>query len=282
MKQSREQAGFILLDALMSLFLGAIVLGTALASFSSIWSRSNELRFKAELYSEARLMLDMLAFDIRMSGAGMPLGQSEFSSSIPEIGEVALPILPDSGSSKISFRVNELGLSTTLAAPFSPNGGARTLAVESTAEFSPGDTIYVSNMTAGGTSGLRGTISSLGVNTILLNSTVTTSQEALFPSGSTVEPVKQLVYQQSSDGITRDDGSGSVLLAPHSTLLLSYLDVRGNALHMPLNAAAIESSLGAIRIQIELRNSSAASAGGSSYSTVTTQTVALRNINLNR
>jgi Tfp pilus assembly protein PilW len=282
MRPSRTESGSILLDAFMGLFLGSIVLGTALSSFSNMWSRSTELRLKAELYSEARLLLDMLAFDVRMSGAGMPLGQPDFVSTNAAIGEAALPILSDLSSTNITLRLNELGVSTLLTQPFSPDDGSRSVTVASTAGFSLGDTIYISSMTSGGTSGLRGTIASISGTTIILANTVTPSQGAQFSAGSTIEPVKQIIYAQSQNGITRDDGSGPILLAPQSTMQLAYLDSQGTPLTLPLTTEAIENSLGAIRIHVGLRTSSAVRSDSSTYSTTTSQTVALRNINLNR
>jgi hypothetical protein len=182
----------------------------------------------------------------------------------------------------VSFRINEFGASTTLTAPFSAAQGSRTLSVASTAGFSPGDTLYLSNMPVGGTAGLRGSIASVGSTTITLDENFIASPSALFAAGSTVEPVKQLVYEQSQNRITRDDGDGPIVLAPQSSVHFTFLDLQGNALTVPLTAEVIKSSLAAVRIQIELQTAAAASSNNTPYSTVTSQTVALRNINLNR
>jgi len=277
------QSGSMLLDALTSLFLGAVVIGSAAASFSNMWVRSTELRLKAQAQTEARLLLDMLAFDLRMAGSGLPLGQTSFSSALSSLGQEELPIVAGADGTTATVQLNELGTSAVLTSTFAPSAGNRTMQTSSTAGFSVGDTVYISDMASRGTSALRGTIESLTANSIRVASSYTPSALISLPAGGTIEPVTRVTYANSTAGITRNGGSGAILLAPNSSFTITYLDSSGNALSTPLSSTAITNSLRAVRLQVSLHTTSGVTTlSTQTFSATTSQTVALRNVNLNR
>lgn len=278
-----SQSGSILLDALMSLLLGAIVIGSAAASFSNTWARSTELRVKSQVHTEARILLDMLAFDLRMAGSGLPLGQTTFSTALSSRGEEELPIYSGATSSNVTVQLNELGTTAVLTSAFTPSANSRTMQTSTTAGFSVGDTVYVSDMPSRGTTALRGTIEAITTGSITIASSYTSSRSVSFPAGSTIEPVTRVTYANSSAGITRDSGAGAVLLAPHSSFSITYLDSSGTALATPLSSADINNVIRAVRLQVHLHTTSGTGTlSNQTFSATTSQTVALRNVNLNR
>lgn len=283
MTKRSPQSGSILLDALISLLLGAVVIGSAAASFSNVWARSTELRMKAQVHTEARLLLDMLAFDLRMAGTGLPLGQTAFTSTLASLGQQELPIAVGANGSTFTVQLNELGTSTVVASSFAPSASNRIIQTTSTTGFAVGDTIYLSDMPSRGTNGLRGTIEAITPSSIRITSSYASSTTGSFPAGSSVEPVTKVTYANSAAGITRDQGSGPVLLAPSSSFSITYLDSSGTALTTPLSTQAITDSLGAVRLQVSLQLSSNSSGTSTqTFSATSSQTVALRNVNLNR
>jgi hypothetical protein len=283
MKPTCSQRGTVLLDTLMSILVGAIVIGSAVSTFSNMWARSTELRLKTQLHTEARLILDLLAFDLRMTGSGLPLGQTAFRASDPAISQAALPVLPGASASSVTVQLNEMGTSSVISSLFDPSAGDRAIQTNSTSGFAVGDTIYLSDMPKGGSNGLRATVQGISSGTITIAPDYIIGTSAPFPAGSNIEPVKQVTYSNSASGITREAGSTTALLAPHSTVTLTYLDSSGSPLPTPLTATSISELLSAVVIHVTLRSAAIDTPDSQQgFTSTTSQTVALRNVNLNR
>ncbi len=283
MIRRNSQSGSILLDAFASLLLGAVVIGSAAASFSNMWARSTELRLKSQVQTEARLLLDMLAFDLRMAGSGLPLGQTNFSTALASTGEEELAIRSGASGSSVTVQLNELGTSAVLTSSFTPSAASRTIQTTTTTGFMVGDTVYISDLPSRGANALRATIEALTLSSITIAPSYTPTNSPSFPAGSTIEPVTQVTYTNSASGITRDTGSGAILLAPHSSFTITYLDSSNSPLTTPLSSTAIKNSLRAAQLNVSLQiTSNVSTLSTPTFSAATSQTVALRNVNLNR
>ncbi|MCB0339190.1 MAG: hypothetical protein KDD53_06285, partial [Bdellovibrionales bacterium] len=79
-------------------------------------------------------------------------------------------------------------------------------------------------------------------------------------------------------GITRDSGFGTVLMGPNSTMELTYLDMDGNTLTLPITNTDVINSLRAIRVTVNLTSEQSLSTGTPYIATVS-QTFGLRNLN---
>jgi Tfp pilus assembly protein PilW len=278
-----NERGETLVGMLVALLISSVVMAAAVSNFSDAWRRSSDLRMMAQTQTEARTLLDLLAYDFRMIGSGVPMGQAGFQIDATGLGTAPLPLLTSSTASSVVARLNENGTSSVLTANYTPSSSALTFSVLSTAGFGVGDTIYLSNMTAGGTGGMQGVIQSLGTNSITLNSTYNATASTTFSSGSLIERVSTITYNSPSDGsgITRNTGSGTMLLSPRSSFTVAYLDSAGTSLTLPLTATSIKSSLAALQISVSV-TSSRKLLNGKNYTATTQQTIALRNINLSR
>ncbi len=155
---SNNESGATLVELLVNI----AILGVLLAGVSSEYFLSTRRAFDrktvASTQDEARTLLDLMAYDLRMAGAGMPLGQTNFRYTQPEVGEAALPIAITASNDYIDLLFNERGKNTVLDADYTPSLSNLTFTVLSGEDFSEGDIIYLSNMSTGGVDGLRGEI----------------------------------------------------------------------------------------------------------------------------
>ena len=282
-KQFSDERGETLVSLLVSMALSAVVMAGAVINFSDAWRRSADLRMMAQTQTEARIALDLLAYDFRMLGSGMPLGQSGFQIDDVTLGAAALPVFTSATASTIAFRLNETGSGTVLSADYTPSASALTASVLSTSSFLPGDTVYLNNVTTGGTGGMQGVLSRLTATSLTFNSGFAATPTTTFKAGSIVERVSLITYASpsSGSGITRNTGTGATLLAPRSSFTLKYLTSSGAALTLPLTAATIKNTLAAIQLQVSVK-SSRTLLSGKLYTTTSQQTVALRNLNMSR
>lgn len=278
-----KQKGMTLLEVLVALLLGSVVMAATVSNFTDAWRRAKDNRLISEAETEARTILDVMTYDLRMVGTGMPLTQSGFAIDDATLGTASHPILTSSTATKIVFRLNEKGTSTVLTSAYTPSNANRTFSVFSSSGFTIGKDLYISNMPVLGTSGMRGTVSSIVGNSITVSSGYTATLGSSFSAGSTVEPVSLVTYNSPSNGsgITRNSGSTDVLLSPRSSFSAEYLDSNGNALTLPLTTALIKTSLYSIRLTVSVKTSSRVQGGGI-YTAQGRQTVALRNLNLAR
>ena len=181
------------------------------------------------------------------------------------------------------LRLNENGRVAVLTASFTPSAGARTFQVYSAANFTVGDTIYISNASAGGSLGLKGTITTINGTSITIAAGYITSAGAIFDTGSVVHRVTEVTYDSPADGagITRNNGSGLIRVVPTSSFLLAYYDSTGAVLTPPLSAATIQNQLCAIGVTTSVISSSKMK-NGTNYTSTAQDRIALRNLILSR
>lgn len=280
---STPQRGFSLVELLMALVLSSIFLASVTSEFLFSSRRTYDQRLIAETQDLTRALLDMLVFDLRMTGAGMPLSQSEFSDIGVGVGAQSLPILLNSTSSHITIRLNENGHSTLLTAAYVPSGFNLSFSVLSVAEFAEDDIIYLSNLYNGRSGALVGSIGQITGQTITLNSGYAASTGVSFASGATVHKVRTVSLQSPNDlsGITRDNGSGPIVLAPRSTFSITYLNQTGTAMALPLTQVAVVNDLTGLRVDVSV-TSKAPLEDGTNYTAQASQFVALNNLIFNQ
>lgn len=279
---SRSERGETIFGVLVAISLGLTVLSVAVANFTDAWRRSVDVRMMMQAQTEARTILDLMAYDIRMAGAGMPLGQADFTTATASLGDAPLPVLTTSTVTAIALRVNESGTSTVLSADFNPSTST-TIPVVSAADILPQSLVYINDMSTGGTSGYQGVVSSTTASTVSVSSSIKTAG-VTFQAGSIVEPVVNVTFTSGSDsGITRQTSTGgeAVTLSSHSRFTITYLNSAGTELVLPLTASSIANDLAAVRINVQV-DAVRKLLSDSIYTATAEQVVALRNLNLSR
>lgn len=278
----RSERGETLLGVLVTLSLAGIVFGAAISSFLSASRHGFDQKIMAATEEQAKVIMDLMSYDIRMMGSGVPLGQTGFLMTDATLGDAPLPILTTSDENTLQFRLNEPGQITVLTASFDP-ASTTTFSVFDSDNIYPGDFVYISNMSAGGTAALKATVASVSGNSVTIAAGFTTTPSTVFVSGSIVERVAQVTYDSpaGNGGITRDAGIGPVILSPGSSFSVEYLDGSGTAMVLPLTAATIASSLNSIRLTVNV-NGRLTLKSGATFSTQLQQVIALRNINIAR
>lgn len=275
-KRNKERGSF-LLEMLVAISISAIIMTSASDMMLNNMQSSLDSEIMMETETKARAILDLMTFDLRMIGAGIPFDQEDFNMSDPDVGAAALPVYTDTTAGYLHFRINELGKDAFLTTSFDPDSSS-TIAVDSVADLAQGDIIYISDQTAGGSDGLQATISSISYPSVTLTNLIY-PDGASFPTGSIINRVMELEYVSSNDdtGIVRNNGYGDVVLTPHSTFTVSYLDLDGNAIALPLTADTIENNLAAIDISVQV-TSSKPLRSGTSFTTTSTGRVTIRSL----
>jgi hypothetical protein len=114
---------------------------------------------------------------------------------------------------------------------------------------------------------------------------VTATPSATFPASSVVQPVSDITYTSTLDGISRSSSRGSSMFVgsmfyPNATFELTYYDGAGRILSLPLTATSIRNTVAGIGIRILVNSQSRFD--GSPRDTEAQQIVALRNLTLSR
>jgi hypothetical protein len=280
---TERQAGVTIIELLVTVLLMSIVMLGVVGTVTWTSRQSIDHEIIARVNEQARAILDYMAYDMRMLGSGMPLGQTGFPIGGTGLGDAPLPLLTTSDDDQIELRLNERGSDTVLTANYTPSAANLTLSVLSASDFEAGDMLYVSDHTQGGTSGMQGTVAQVGNDWITLENTYVATAGATFKSGSTVSRVSTITYESPADGsgVTRDTGEGPVALEPNSTFNLDYLDATGTEITPPLTAAAIAANLYTIRVTVSVQASQPLY-DGTTYSTEAVQEIGLRNLILSR
>jgi Tfp pilus assembly protein PilW len=274
-----DERGESLVGMLVAMLISGIVLSASASFFINCLHHSSDIRSFTRAQITASSLLDLMSFELRMLGSGMPLAQAGFSYQDPAIGELALPLLLSASATEMTFRLNETGASAILTSDFLPSSGSHTVSVDSTEGFSPGDSVYLSSFSAGGTHGLRGVVQSTSASTIQL-SNLSTTQDARFPASSLIQPVSEITYTHSSNGVIRTTAHGVTTQSDHTSFELTYLDRSGQPIALPLSATTIRDSLAGISVLVRVQSSSRF--GGAASVTEAQQTIALRNLILSR
>lgn len=277
------EAGFTVTESLVAMLLSMIVMASVLGSFTSLTKVTADHDIVSRVEQQARTLLDFMAFDIRMTGSGMPLSQTGFSMTSTLYGNVTLPVLVSSNDKNLYVRVNEKGSDTLLTASFNPTGVSQTLSVFSTANIAQNDIIYVSDLTLGGASGMWAQVNATTATTITLKPGFMFTTGVIFSPGSVVNKVTTINYVSYDDwsGITRDAQKGPVRILANSQFSVSYLDGSGAAMTLPLTAASIANTLSSVRLNVTVRSDRPLS-NGEIYTASASQVIALRNLILSR
>lgn len=279
----RGEKGESLIGLLIATLLGSLVLTAALQAYFSTTFKAMDFKLISTTRERAKAVLDQMVFDIRLAGAGMPFGQSAFTVNAPGVGTAPLAILTSSDADTLNFRRNGRGAVTYLTSNFTPSFTNLTLNVSDTSAFSPMDYIYISDMPVNGNSGFRGRIVSVGPTSLTLVSQYQSPVGAIFRVGSVVQKVDDITYQSPSDetGITRSDGSYPRALIPNSYFMLTYYDINGVELTLPLSTSVITDRLAAVGLTVTVRSDKPLRSGAL-YTAQYTQRIGLRNLYMTR
>ena len=278
-----NSSGSGIIELLISTLIASIILVGVVTSLTATTRLSADNEIITRCHEQARTVLDLLSYDIRMTGSGMPLGQTGFAIDAVDLGDSPLPILLNAGSNYLQLRLNEKGVETVLAQAYTPSVSNLTFEVLSSEDIFEEDTIYISDFTQGGANGFRGQVVQVSGNSITVSNTYTATFAASFPSGSIVTRVATITYNSPNDfsGITRNNELGDTLLQQNSMFELRYLDQSGNALALPLTPLVIKNTLHAIEVKVFVRSRRNLSTGGQ-YLAEASHQVGLRNIMLSR
>jgi hypothetical protein len=278
---SSQERGASILSLLVNLLLMGLIFGASLTHFFETSRRAYDHEIIASTQERARAILDLMSFEIRMAGSGMPLGQPAFMTA--GFSENALPLLPASTHQSLTIKLNESGRNAVIENSFSPSFNSLTFNVTSAEDLEAGDTIYISNMIVGGVGAMRATVSSVSGNAVTISAAYDISANTSFPAGSTVDRVSKLVFNSPPDwsGITRDAELGAVVVAPKSRFMLSYLNASGGQVSLPLTEAKILNEVSSLILTVMVKSDRPLKRG-EHYLAQTQQVVALRNLIINR
>lgn len=278
---NRRESGETIIGLLVTMVISTIIAAGVVSSFRDSLMRSHDLKLVLETRDVARSTAELMAYEIRLAGSGMPLGQGNFLATDLAIGDIALPVLIASDADTITFRRNEKGRWSVLTAILATPGLVAT--VNSSSGIAQGDTVYISNMMVRGNEGLAGTVSAVTPTTVTLVGGYTASAGASFGIGSHVERVETITFQSPVDdsGIVRDVAGTDVTLGPRTTFSATYLDSNGAVLVLPLTADVITNNLSAIRLDVSVTSAMDLTTGGP-YTATVQKTIALRNLTLAR
>ena len=116
-----SEKGFGLVEMVVSVGLFLLIFAAVSSEFLTNTRRSYDHSGMTKAAEQARAIQDIIAFDLRMMGSGMPLGQANFlptSAGYQSAPYAPYPIYIDSSDTKIHFRFNERGSSTILSADY--------------------------------------------------------------------------------------------------------------------------------------------------------------------
>lgn len=290
----KDNSGFTLMELMVSVSIGAGLMLGIVSGYRSVVAISYDHKVRTVTRLQAEAIMQTIGVELRTLGNGVPFDQPNF-----QIGESTLsdptvthPILTATADTDyISFRLNESGEVHLLTADFDP-ASDNTISLTGTNGLEVGDTIYLNNSVVAEDDGYVAEVTAINTSTNVI--TVDTSSDVYSPSatfkmGTLCENVSLVTYESFADwsGITRDAGNGSVVMAPNSTMTLTYLDENGSAITLPLTpdcpsppcTDSLTDNLRSIQVSVSVRSSSNLS-DGSTYTATMTQTFGIRNLGL--
>ena len=99
---------------MVSLTLTSTMLGAILSTYAITTRRAYDEAIVSRTNEQSRLALDLIGYDLRMTGAGMPLGQGGFAPGGAGLGDAPLPILTTAVDRYESFRHHRFYLHITI------------------------------------------------------------------------------------------------------------------------------------------------------------------------
>ena len=283
-KKYKSEAGVVtLLELLAGILIASVMLLVVVSTFVSSTRNSQDVALRAETLGKASSIMDLITFDLRLAGIGMPLTQADFSSSDVTLGNVVLPVLPQSDADTIVYRFNESGYRSYLKADYSPTIYDLEFLVQDSSIYAVDDIIYISDFYTGGESGLYGTVTGISGDEITIDTAFKANLGATFVKASTVEPVKEVIISSSSnpDLITREADGQTVLIGRNTAFSLRYLDESGIELTLPMAASVIEEQLAIVEVTLDVVGTRLLT-GGREYRETLIKQIALRNMRLAR
>uniref|UniRef100_A0A0A8KXS4 Putative membrane protein n=1 Tax=wastewater metagenome TaxID=527639 RepID=A0A0A8KXS4_9ZZZZ len=277
---SRVVGGYTLVEMLVALLVSSVLLTCILGSYIQTSEYYRDQQIKAQVDEKARVLLDMLAFDIRMMGAGIPFYQKNFRVGGVGLSDMPQPILTESTATRIVMRLNQEGAETVLIDQFDPNF-TFTMRVLSTENIRWGDLIYISNVSTGEYDGFGGTVVDISGDQVTVQPGFAASAGAVFKAGSVVHVVSPVIYEAWGDWVNRSDNRGQWAWMDKASFSLDYLAEDGVQIVLPMTVDDILNSLGRIRITATATSETPLSTG-ELYVGTARQEVMLRNLLISR
>jgi type II secretory pathway pseudopilin PulG len=278
------ERGSSLLEVLVAVTMIGLIFSGLVTQYSNSVSNSYDHSLRIAAQVQAQAVLQTVISELRVLGNGVPFDQANFQIGESTLSDTTVtePIdIAVTSGSKISFRLNESGTVHLLTADFDP-AATTTISLTDVDGIVANDEIYLTNSVIGGDDGLYATVASVDANakTVTLNADYVTSPGATFDTGTILEEVPDVIYNSPIDGsgVTRNSGYGDVLLAPNSTMSLTYYSFDGTELTPPLTNSDIINSLRSIKVAITLTSPRSLSSGAT-YTTTVEQRVGIRNLN---
>lgn len=276
----RDERGLTIIDMLVTLLLTSIVAGSITSLVYQSTNYYNDHRVKSEVEEQARMLLDVISYDVRMIGSGMPLGQSSFQMSDQSLGSAVLPVMVGATSSDLSVRLSEYGNQSVLTSAFDPAGGTL-FNVSDPDRFESGDIVYISNVLLGEGGGVQAEVSNIFSDTIEIAQGAVYSSGITYPAGSEIYQVSNISYSGTQPAMR---GTNGVLteLHPKASISFVYGDQSGVTLVTPLSRSQIADSLARITVTVTVESDRPLRETGELYTVTMDQTIVLRNMLLSR
>ena len=251
-----NERGLTIVEVLMSLAISMAIFAAVSYQFAYISRTNRDSQIKVVADRQARTLVNLIGFDIRFTGNGIPFDQPDFeileghaalssNAGMTDASDVIEPIkLSTIDDDNITLRINESGTMYMIT-----TGGGITpasdlsMTLASAEGIEEDDMLYITNGSVANNDGFYGVVDSVdtGSGEVVFGSYVS-SAGAVFPDGSLVAKVKEITYTNTTvayngenvPAITRTvskaNGAGAVtnLLARNATFSLRYLDYSGN------------------------------------------------------
>ena len=278
-----EQGGIGLLEILVGLALSSVILLMTGITFLSGSRSTVDLQTRNKTLEKAQSIMDMISFDLRLAGSGMPIGQELFTIGDTTLLDRPLVVLSSSNASQLILRINETGRSTHLTSAFDPTTDNE-IEVADLSLFSDADEFYICDFVVGGTSGFYSNIEDLdeATNEIEYDSAdYATPNGSIFKIGSVISVVNEITYSSSNatvpSFVSRTVGSSPQLVGSSSEASFSYFDATGTAIGLPLTAAIIEDSLAIVEVTVTVQSEKPLKSGETVVESHTQQ-ISMRNM----
>lgn len=286
----RKINGFTLIELLVTLVVASfVVLGASTLYFDSLKS-SRDIRIKTEADELAKLILDMITFDVRSAASSIP-NVENFYLGISELSQYPSPLAFTSDDNTLVLNVNESGKYATVTQKATPKADTTwSVYLDDTSLFGVNNLVFLSNHTTGEEYGAVGTVSAVSLDSFLkMNSGAKFVEGAEFAPGSIA--IKSTTYNYNSPttwaGITLNNGYGNVRIAEDTTFFVAYLDEDDNYLFEPgvesptLTEELIKNTLAKIELTVYARGTTPLS-DGTTYTAWAKQKIGLRALQIYR
>lgn len=283
-RYNQKELGVSIVETLVTLAISGIVMTGLLTMYTQAAITGRDHSIRIATFLEAQAALQMMGSELRMMGNGVPFDQANFQIGEDTLSDPSVTepiVVATATNTNISFRINESGGVFLLTEDFNPIFST-TIKLTELGSLGAGDPIYLSNSVVSGDDGLYAVIATVdsGTSSITIDPGYVGSPNSVFPMGSILEEVPVVTYSISADGndVTRDSGSGPVVISGNSTLSLDYLDHNGAELTLPITNAMVVDELRSIRLTIQHRSKKKLS-DGNYYTTTASQVFGIRNLN---